>query len=66
MKSICKEREGGREKEQGEMEEVAGFPSKANSSVCNPFPPSPQPTPIQNSLSPEGGRVGEVKGVKKT
>lgn len=66
MESICKEREGGREKEQGEMEEVAGFPSKANSSVCNPFPPSPQPTPIQNSLSPEGGRVGEVKGVKKT
>ena len=58
--------EGGREKEEGEMEEVAGFPSKANSSVCNPFPPSPQPTPIQNSLSPEGGRVGEVKGVKKT
>ena len=64
MESICKERERGREKE-GEMEEIAGFPSKANSSVCTSFPPSPQPTPLQNSLSPEGGGVGEVKGVKK-
>ena len=27
-----------------------------------PFPLSPQPTPIQNSLSPEGGGVGGGEG----
>lgn len=37
------------------MEEAGGFRSKANSSVCNPLPPSP---PIQKSLSPEGGGGG--------